>query len=110
MRDGLSATRSDHALTSGSEPNAAELRRPSTFILAQSDSVLPNDDGGHSLFFSTSSSRVASTYPVMAAPKHGKPARTGCTVITSGCQIGSSGGILSPSAAQFTTSASSATA
>ena len=34
---------------------------PSTFILAQSARVLPNDDGGHSRFFSASSSRVAST-------------------------------------------------
>ena len=69
---------------SGSEPNDIEFRMPRTFIVAQSVRVLPNDDGGHSLFFSPSSSRVASTYPASAAPKHGNPALTGCRVIASG--------------------------
>ncbi|WP_254185820.1 hypothetical protein [Nocardioides panacis] len=83
---------------------------PRTFIRAQSASVLPNDEGAQSAFFTASSSRVASTYPVIAAPKQGNPARTGCTVIVSGRQTGTRGGILRPSAAQFTTRASSATA
>ena len=95
---------------SGSEPNDIEFRMPRTFIVAQSVRVLPKDEGGHSLFFSTSSSRVASTYPASAAPKHGNPARIGCSVIASGPQIGTRGGIFRPSAAQFTTSASSAMA
>ena len=73
---------------SGSELNDVEFRMPRTFILAQSARVLPNDDGGHSRFFSSSSSRVASTYPASAAPKHGNPALIGCRVIASGRQIG----------------------
>ena len=60
-RAGLSATRSDHSLMSGSEPKDAEFRMPRTFIRAQSVSELPKEDGGHSRFFSASSSRVAST-------------------------------------------------
>ena len=91
MREGLSATRCDQSAMSGSAPNACEFRMPRTFIVAQSGRVLPNDDGRHSSFFTASSSRVASTYPVTAAPKHGNPARTGCSVIASGAQIGTSG-------------------
>ncbi len=42
-------------------PNDIAARVPRTFILAQSAIVLPYGDGGHSRFFSSSSSRVAST-------------------------------------------------
>ncbi len=110
MRAGLSATRSDHALMSGSAPNDIEFRMPRTFIVAQSVRVLPYEDGGHSRFFTSSSSRVASTYPANAAPKQGNPALIVCSVIASGPQIGTRGGFFRPSAAQFTTSASFAMA
>ena len=46
---------------SGSAPNDNDARVPRTFIAAQSARVLPNRDGGQSRFFSSSSSRVAST-------------------------------------------------
>ena len=68
---------------SGSAEKAAVLRGPRTFIRAQSVSEFPYEDGGQSRFFSASSARVASTYPASAAPKQGKPARIGCSVITS---------------------------
>jgi hypothetical protein len=93
---------------SGSALNDATLRMPTMFILAQWDKVLPNDAGGHRRFFSSSALLVASTYPAIAGPKHGKPTRTDCRVIASGDQIGTSGRILSPSAAQLTMTASSA--
>ena len=108
-REGLSATRSANSWMSGSDPKAAALRTPSTFMAAHCTSELPYEEGAHRRFLSVSSSRVASTYPVSAAPKQGNPARTGCSVIDSGRQMGSRGGFFSPSAAQFTTTALSAT-
>ena len=60
-RAGLTATRFDHSLMSGSTLNDPTLRIPMTFIRAQSDRVLPNDAGGHRRFFSSSALRVAST-------------------------------------------------
>ena len=61
MRAGLSETRSAHALMSGCDANDIDARAPSTCIRAQSAGVLEYGEGGHSLFFSSSSSTVAST-------------------------------------------------
>ncbi len=72
-RAGLSATPSAQALMSGSAPNDAAARVPRTFIVAQSARVLPYGEGGHSRFFSASSSRVASTYPTSGRPEAREP-------------------------------------
>src|SRR4051812_47035296 len=98
IRDALSATRFAQSRMSGWELNAAVLRSPSTFIRAHWASELPYAEGPTRAFLASSaaSRRVASTYPVRAAPKHGNPARTGCSVIDPGCQTGTSGGFLSP--------------
>jgi hypothetical protein len=77
---------------------------------AQSVGVLESGLGGHRRFLSPSSSMVASTYPARAAPKHGNPLRIGCRVISSGPQMGTSGGYCSPGAAQWTITASFAIA
>src|SRR3954469_20299895 len=87
-RAALTATRLDQSLMSASALNDATLRMPTMFIRAQSNRLLPNEAGGHRRFFSSSPLLVASTYPAIAAPKQGKPARTDCKVIWSGDQIG----------------------
>ena len=64
------------------------FRMPRTFIRRPVGQGVAERRRRHSRFFSASSSRVASTYPASAAPKHGNPARIGCRVIASGAQIG----------------------
>jgi hypothetical protein len=93
MRAGLSATVSPHALMSGSDPNDIVARAPRTFMVAHVANVLPYGVGGHSRFFSASSSRVASTYPASAAPKQGNPDRIGCNVIADAPQMGTNRGV-----------------
>ena len=61
------------ALMSGSELNDMALRVPSRFIPAHCRSESPKCDGAQRRFFSSSSVRVASTYPTTAAPKQGNP-------------------------------------
>ncbi len=84
----------------------SDARVPRACISVQSVGVSESGDGGHRRFFSVSSSRVASRYPISAAARHGKPARTGWIVIALSPQIGISGGYCSPAAAQWTTTAS----
>ena len=73
MRAGLSATPDAQAAMSGSDPNDLAFRAPTTVIRPQAAIESGYGDGGHSPFFSSSWSRVASTYPTIAAPKHGNP-------------------------------------
>ena len=73
---GLSATWSDHALMSGSEPNDPEFRMPRMFIVAQSVRVLPYDDGGQSRSSRRRRRGSPRRSPASAAPKHGNPARS----------------------------------
>jgi hypothetical protein len=76
------------------------LRVSGDRIRAQSARVSEYGKGRHNLFFTSSPSTVASTYPASAAPKQGKPVRIGCSVIASLPQIGTNGRYRSPDAAQ----------
>ena len=61
MRAGFSGTASAHALMSGFDANDIGCPTAQHLHPAQSAGVLEYGDGGHSLFFSSSSSMVAST-------------------------------------------------
>ena len=74
-------------------------------IVTQSAGVSEYGLGRQASFLSSSLVRVASTYPVSAAPKHGNPTRVGRGRMASGSQIGTSRGYARPEAAQCTTSA-----
>ena len=110
MRAGLSATPSAQSLMSGS---AVKDRRPGAEDVHAAPSrpaCWRTAKAGRAGSSRRRPRRVASTYPARAAPKQGKPARIGCSVIASGPQIGTSGGYCSPAAAQCTTTASRAMA
>ena len=104
MRAGFNAQALAHAAMSASAPNLRVASTPSAFISAQSRGVLEKKLGGSSRLRSRSSSRVASTYPMSAALKQGKPWRLVCSRILSAPQMSTTGGFVRPDAAQCTMS------